>query len=386
VSGVRLPRQNEEFLNQICTELRKSGASEADIDKATLGLQKAIFADSRTYLPRAVLRLITSTITFLLIFGPGLLISYNDFSSTKLLLGKHEIINIVYFWFVVGVMFTALKPKVSLQRFLDIEQSRGWELTKVLGILGYTGATVAFAAFLIWHESFINMNIWRAAFLILSAAWVFSHINIIYHWSLSVKHRILAFLRPESALIISLCKAFCAVRNEASWHDQTYRNRIAGDLAVAADAIEKFMPDGVAAETGFSSWIAVRQRFKENAIPLREQIVWLATPGPLTRPDLEAELRSALIAASEGELARLEEFLKRFPDRMPPNLVEARPWRVVVFDLCRAIAWALTPLALVQLGSALQWPLRTRSTSLGAESRLRLVVGRYSQMAKPWGL
>ena len=57
--------------------------------------------------------------------------------------------------------------------------------------------------------------------------------------------------------------------------------------------------------------------------------------------------------ASLGELARLEEF----PDRTEPILVALRPWWVVVIDLCRAIAWALTPLALVQLGSALQLPL-----------------------------
>jgi hypothetical protein len=82
-------------------------------------------------------------------------------------------------------------------------------------------------------------------------------------------------------------------------------------------------------------------------------MVWLATPGPLTRTDLEAALRNALIAASLGELARLEEF----PDRTPPNPIARRPWWVLIIDLCRAVAWALTPSALVQLGSAWQLPL-----------------------------
>jgi hypothetical protein len=42
--------------------------------------------------------------------------------------------------------------------------------------------------------------------------------------------------------VISLCNAFLAVRDTASWHDQTHRNHIAIHLMVAADAIEKFMP------------------------------------------------------------------------------------------------------------------------------------------------
>lgn len=163
----------------------------------------------------------------------------------------------------------------------------------------------------------------------------------------------LAFFQPESALIISLCNAFLAVRDEASWHNQNYRNRIARHLAVAADAIEKFMPRGVAAEAGLSSMTAVRRRFKEAAIPLRQRIVWLATPGPLTRTDLETELRNAIIAASLGELARLDEI----PDRTQMLQAESRSWWVVLTELFRGIAWALIPLALVQLGSALQLPL-----------------------------
>jgi hypothetical protein len=118
--------------------------------------------------------------------------------------------------------------------------------------------------------------------------------------------RALAFFRPDCALIVSLCSALRATRNEAAWHDQTHRNRIARDLTVAADAIEKFMPRHIATQCAPSSISVVRQRLKETAIPLRGQIVWLVTPGPLTRTNLEAELRKAIIAASRGELARLE--------------------------------------------------------------------------------
>jgi hypothetical protein len=209
--------------------------------------------------------------------------------------------------------------------------------------------------FLVWQQfSYVDEpSIWSIAIIILFGVWVISLFMMLTKWYNYARRRILAFTCPESALTISLSKAFLATRNETFWHDQTYRNRIAGDLAVAADAIEKFMPRGVAAEAGHSSLAAVRQRFTETAIPLRRQIVWLATPGPLTRTDLEAELRKALIAASLGELARLEEF----PDQTQPILVAPRPWWVVLIDLCRAVAWALTPLAMVQLGSALQLPL-----------------------------
>jgi hypothetical protein len=134
-------------------------------------------------------------------------------------------------------------------------------------------------------------------------------------WYKYAEHRILAFLSPESALINSLCQAFLAVRNEASWYNQTHRNGIAGHLAVAADAVEKFMPRRVAAEAGFSSWIAVRERFKQNAIPFREQIVWLATM-PQSAPSGVLLLnRFALVVLALGELTRLEEFLKRVRDR-----------------------------------------------------------------------
>jgi hypothetical protein len=212
-----------------------------------------------------------------------------------------------------------------------------------------------FYGFRAWREIFIDVeeiSVWSIAIVILSAIWVISFYNISRKWHGYVEPRVLAIFRAESALVISLSNAFLAIRDETSWHDQRHRNRIAGHLAVAVDAVEKFMPRGLAVVAG-SSLAAVRQRFKETAIPLRQQIVWLATPGALTRTDLEAEIRKALIAASLGELARLEEF----PDRTQPILVPRRPWWVVVIRLCRDIVWALAPLALVELGSAWQLPL-----------------------------
>jgi hypothetical protein len=40
-----------------------------------------------------------------------------------------------------------------------------------------------------------------------------------------------------------------------------------------------------------------------------------------------------------------------------PIQAERRAWWGVIIDLCRAVAWALIPLGLVQLGIALQLPL-----------------------------
>jgi hypothetical protein len=366
LSGVRLTRKAEEFLTQMRTELRKSGASDTDIEKATAGLVKAIFANSRIDLVKRVLRVIISVIMCAIIALPFLLLPYTKFIGTNLLSNKSGtgMGYLIYIWLIVAAVVGSWKQ--LLLSFLDIGQRHGrafkelfvilWKLLVILGII----LCILIGGFEIWREWFSNIeeiSIWRVAVVILSGVWIISFWNITIKLYQGAEPRILAFLRPESALIISLCKAFLAVRNEASWHDQTYRDRIAGDLAVAIDAVEKFMPRVVAAEAGFSSLAAVRQRFKETAIPLREQIVWLATPGPLTRTDLEAELRNALIAASLGELARLEEFLKRFPDRTQPILLALRPWWVVIIDRCRAIAWAVTPLALVWLGSAWQLPL-----------------------------
>jgi hypothetical protein len=358
LSGARLPRKDGEFLTQICTELQKSGASDTDIDKATAGLVKALFANSRIDIMKRVTTWIMAIITFIMAIGPFLLFPYIKFIDPKLLSNKLRtdmVYTGVYFWFIVAMVISYWKQ--MLLSFLDIATHRRRAFRELFGILVVI-VSILFLGFVIWREWFSNteeISIRRVAVVILSGVWIISFLNIILKLYWIAERRILAFLRPESALIISLCKAFLAVRDEASWHDQTHRNRIAGDLAVAADTVPKFMPRGVASEAGLSSLAAVRQRFKENALPLREQIVWLATPGPLTRTDLEAELRYALIAASQGELARLEEFLKRVPDRTPPILVARRPWWVVVIDLCRAIAWALTPLVLVQLGSA--WKL-----------------------------
>jgi hypothetical protein len=151
---------------------------------------------------------------------------------------------------------------------------------------------------------------------------------------------------------VSLCHAFLAVRDEISWHDQTHRNYIARHLAEAVDAIEKFMPRYAVIQSDINSVAVIRQRFKEAAIPLRRKLVWLATPGPLTRTDLEAELRKAILAASLGELALLEGVV----DSTQTVQVDSRNWWGRLTDLCRGIAWALAPLALVQLGSALQLP------------------------------
>ncbi len=174
-------------------------------------------------------------------------------------------------------------------------------------------------------------SIWDIVIISLLSVWMFSFFHLLINWLVLRLERMFAVLRPDCALIISLCQAFLAVRNEALWRDQDYRNRIAGHLAASADAIERFIPRGIAEEAGPCSIAVVRQRFKEAAIPLRRRIVWLATPGQLTRTDLEGELRQAVIAASLGELARLD--VGR--DGTETLQLERRPWWAVVTDLCR---------------------------------------------------
>jgi hypothetical protein len=210
-----------------------------------------------------------------------------------------------------------------------------------------------------------EMYIWDFIVITLCAAWVFSLVNILLGLLTHLKLRILAFFRPDCALIISLCHAFQATRNEAAWHDQTHRNSIARRLIIAADAIDKFMPRYIATQCAPSSISVVRQRLKETALPLRAQIVWLVTPGPLTRTDLEAELRKAIIAASRGELARLE----GGSDATLLVQVSGRIWWNLGTDLGRAIVWALTPLVLVQIGSVLQLPLLTQPEEQSAAQK-----------------
>jgi hypothetical protein len=78
LSGVRLTRKAEEFLTQILTELRKSGSSEKDIEKATAGLERAIFANSRINIVNIILRCIVGTIiVILLVIPPWMLLTEN---------------------------------------------------------------------------------------------------------------------------------------------------------------------------------------------------------------------------------------------------------------------------------------------------------------------
>jgi hypothetical protein len=178
-------------------------------------------------------------------------------------------------------------------------------------------------------------------------------LNFLIRITISTGERLLAYFRPDCALIVDLYCAFVAVRNESAWPDQAHRNIIARHLGSAADAIERFMPRYFTRKTDFSSTTMIRQRFKETAIPLRQRLVWLATPGPLTRTDLEAELRKALVAASLGQLDQLG----GMDESTQMAQAERRSWSGMLTDVCRGLAWALTPLGLVQLGSALQLPL-----------------------------
>ena len=224
-----------------------------------------------------------------------------------------------------------------------------------LGYKGFQGA----------HLSQVQQwSIWDGVVILLSCIIPFTVFRM-FNMTLSyVRWRLLAFLRPDWALIVSLCYSFLAIREKSLWRDQAHRNYIAVHLAVAADAIEKFMPR-YAFRSDLTSTSVVRQRFKEAAMPLRQKIVWLATPGPLTRTDLEAELREAILVASLGELDQLE----RSAD--PTQAVQAQPrnWWGSLRDLCHGAAWALTPLALVQLGSALQLPLLSEPTEQTAAQK-----------------
>lgn len=352
LNGWRLPRKDETFLAEIWDSLKASGASEEDITNATPGISKALFAMSRiNTLTQPLIIIINGIVLPAIISLPLFMVVLleNEHSS------GHQMFIVMVLAISLGWVFWVVQklPDILIDRLYVTSIS----ITSFYGIVAFAySIMLVYFGLEIWKDRVIyieKMSIWDFVIIILGVGWMASLTNIFLRWSRLVYRRIFAYLRPDSALIISLCHAFLAVRNEASWHDKHHRDRIAGQLAVAADAIAKFMPRNIAAEAGLSSVAAVRQRFNEAAIPLRQRIVWLATPGPLTRTDLEAELRQAIVAASLGELARLEEV----PDRTETIHMDRRPWWVVVTDLCRGIAWALIPLGLVQLGSALQLPL-----------------------------
>jgi len=354
--NARLSQKAEEFLARTLDALRQSGASEEELISSEPGLNDAVFAEYRVgawY--RAILPILSAFVTLLItipfsisLIGPS---NWEWFHRWK----GYGLFYIVYFWFALAFILVVWK-RVSTG-FLDRRaQTDKYEiistvialigLLMMLGICGYEICTKI-------YPRMPEMSIWDFVIVILCGAWVFAVLNIFFRIQTYVRQRVLAFFRPDCALIISLCYAFQATRNEAAWHDQTHRNRIARHLTVAADAVEKFMPQYIATQCALNSISAVRRRLKETAIPLRGRIVWLVTPGALTRTDLEAELRKAIIAASQGQLALLEEASD------PTNTVQVsgRNWWILMADLSRAIAWAVTPLALVQIGSALQLPL-----------------------------
>jgi hypothetical protein len=267
LSGARLTRKGEKFLAQIWTELRKSGASDTDIEKATAGLVQAIFANSRIEIASRALKWVGGFVIMNIILWTFFLFPYDKFIDIKSTSRFGEgLIAIIFFSFVISIISSELKQDILTS--LDNEKHHYRtklhryriifvELIEIL----VTILLILIPGFFVWREWFSNIeeiSIWKVAVVILSGVWVISFWNITIKLYRRAEPRILAFFRPESALIISLSKAFLAVRNEASWHDQTYRDRIAGHLAVAIDAVEKFMPRGIAAEAGLSSLAAVR--------------------------------------------------------------------------------------------------------------------------------
>jgi hypothetical protein len=350
-SGVRLSTKAETFLTSSLDGLRNSGVAEAELDSVTPAITNAIFAEFRANKwSRATCFILGSVVWVMSIIGIFDLI-YSKYKESIKLVGLAFIII-----FSLFVVMLSLIGKRVLLLFLD----RGDRSTlKKYGLLAFMGIIFVVSLFLGYRSmqeyywTIEDISIWTLMIILLCGIWVMAFFNIFTRISHYIYWRLLAILRPDCALIVSLCYAFELVRDKASWHDQTHRTRIARHLAVAADAIEKFMPRYVVTEADISSMAVVRQRFEATANPLRQKIIWLATPGPLTRTDLEWELRKAIIAASLGELAKLEEK----SGSTQTIQVARRNWSGLLADLCRGIAWALTPLALVQLGSALKLPL-----------------------------
>jgi hypothetical protein len=365
LGSVRLSEKTEQYLASTLDALRKSGASEEELNSSKPGLTGALFVEYRAFAWGRVIFPILDACISLMIVGPALIswivpLNWKYWHFWK----GFDILGIIYFWLSLTLIFGMLKVIV-----IDFFNQRENTILARLGFRDRSAHVITFivsccmlfivlvfGSYELYQGYRTETSVWDFVVLILCGAWVFSLLNIFVRLRTYISQRALAFIRPDCALITSLCSAFRATRNEAAWHDQTHRNRIARDLTVAADAIEKFMPRHIATQSAPSSISVVRQRLKETAIPLRDQIAWLVTPGPLTRTDLEAELRKAIIATSRGELARLE----GASDPTRTAQVSGRNWWGLAAELSRGIAWALTPLALVQIGSALQLPLLSR--------------------------
>jgi len=358
----RLSPESEKFLDDVLEELRKSGASDEEINNASPGLTDAVFAASKAKRYTEV----SSTIVFYMIAATIILIPMFVYSNVEgigksFLIGDLGYLRILFFTFVL-MMFTrliinrVLKPVV--RRILSINSPifhKGHIGTLIVAILILMWLLIV-NGLEVWHEQSSRVrqwSIWEFAIIFVSGIWIYTCFQMLNKISTYLRNRVLAVLRPDWALISSLCHAFLAVRDDTLWHDQAHRNQIAANLGLAVETVEKFMPRYFVIKTDISSMAMIRRRFKQAAIPLRQELLWLATPGPLTRTDLEAELRKALIAASSGQLHQLGR------EVASTEMVETerRSWWGVLIDSGRALAWALTPLVLIWLGSALQLPL-----------------------------
>jgi hypothetical protein len=122
LNRVRLPRKDQEVLNQICTELRKSCASETDIVKARLSLKKALFVNSRMKTVNTILRVIVSQIVMIPILVLLAMMEYNQVFGTKLttgISGGDKFFYITVFWiFLLTIVMTG---KTLFLNLLDVQ-------------------------------------------------------------------------------------------------------------------------------------------------------------------------------------------------------------------------------------------------------------------------
>lgn len=363
----QLPPLVEFRVNVILDQLIRSGVSDEEIDSVTPAVTEAIFVSSRAHTVNRVLTLVYSLGFYGVLLVPPLLI-YRWVKKEGILAGGTEfqlsvtILSLVWAWVSVNMLRQYL-IRPGMRDFFRLKEQRNNRNTAVtsdiefiLNIIIIGTATLMLIASVVGAveviiPSMYYWSIWQSATIILASFWIYTILKIT-NAAILAGGKLLAYFRPDCALILYFAEAFLYVCQKDAWRYASHRDSIAVQIGLAANILENFMPRYFAIDSNARSMI--RQRFREAAIALRQKILWLATPGPLTRADLEWELRKALVAASTGQLDQLG----GRPDDLSQTIpVQGRNWWNELPDLFRGIAWALTPLVLVQLGTALHLQL-----------------------------
>lgn len=193
----RLPPDREKLLDHILGELRKSGASEEDINSATPGLADALFADGRASRWSSIFGYLSGIgIGWILIAVPIIIYLLIKLLGLSLVTDS----GVSFFWIIefltaltVMIYFPfdrLVKPTMMGYLYRTGGPFRGIRyLISILAIGALITIWTIFVSIKVWKHNFsmLSWSIWDFIAIVLSFVWVITAFRILFNKAVSVR-------------------------------------------------------------------------------------------------------------------------------------------------------------------------------------------------------